>query len=472
MTFDSEELLQYLSLSNLIEMRYLIDTDDLEIFRIAAGEKQVLYRGALEGWVFQVGGGAHSSAQQKTKDFCQDIRDGKEAFLHEFQVDDHLYRIHCRVEATPNGNVCYGTVDAVGNAEEICFRRASDRDAMLDMLNKRAITEYAKSRFNHPELTTFLVILDLDNFKMVNDTYGHMYGDSVLVTFTDIINKAMGSHGTVGRIGGDEILIVTKDIPDKEALRPYLREIRTNMELTYKGKLPGISLTCSIGAAAFPEHAATYEETMELADKMLYLAKEKGRNRYLIYTPELHRDYVQNHSIGPGVPKPLRQYDNIGIMHYMLSEYLDKQSSTNEFVFDQLGRAFRLGEILCIYNWGTLGFRWSDDGEGLRQQDMAFLSIDDPFLDHVDEDGLFLMDGRYLIKDQFPQMYQKLEARKVEAAIFYRIRSQGQPYGYVMFAKHQQRQKWSEYEVMSLSIAAKIFELSAFHGRNDSPTPL
>ena len=459
MTYNSDELVQYLSLSNLIQLRYVIDADALEVFQASSGGRQVLYEGDLSGWLLRLFGGEEGAHSEKAEAFRRDMQQGTASFQYEFQVKDIQYALRCKTES---GRICYGVVQKLGTSSDLVFRRASDKDAMLDMLNKKAIIEYAKYRLSHPELTTYLVILDLDNFKMVNDTYGHMYGDTVLVAFTEIINKAMGSHGVVGRLGGDEILIVTKDIPNKAAIRPFLREIRTNMELAYKGKLEGISLTCSIGAAAYPEHAKSYEQTMALADKMLYLAKEKGRNRYLIYTPELHEDYVNsNRHEAPGTRKPVKQYNNIGILQYMLSEYLIKQASCNDYVFEQIGRSFRLSEVLCIYNRGNIGFRWTSEGEGLRPEDMEFLDVDDPFLNQVDENGLYLMDGRYLIQDDFPQLYEKLAERKIEAAIFYRMMKAGKTDGFVLFAKRHQRQKWSEYETIALAVAAKIFEIAS-----------
>ena len=463
MIYNSDELVQYLSLSNLAQMRYAVDADALEVFQVTPEGKKVLYEGDLAGCLAKVYGEKSGVDSEKVESFRRDMQQGTASFQYEFQVQDTQYTLRCKTESTSSGGrVCYGVVENIGTPSELSFRRASDKDAMLDMLNKKAIIEYAKKRLSRKDLTSYLVILDLDNFKMVNDTYGHMFGDTVLVTFTEIINKAMGSHGVVGRLGGDEILIVTNGIPNKPALRPFLREIRTNMELTYKGKLDGISLTCSIGAAAFPEHASTYEETMALADKMLYLAKDKGRNRYLIYTPELHQDYVNsNQHEAPCQKKPIKQYNNIGILQYMLSEYLVKQTSCNDYVFEQIGRSFRLSEVLCVYSRGDIGFRWTEGGEGLRPEDMEFLDVDDPFLDRVDENGLYLMDGRYLIQDEFPQLYEKLAARKIEAAIFYRMMKDGKPDGYVLFAKHHQRQKWSEYETIALAVAAKIFEIAS-----------
>lgn len=463
MTHTSDEWIQYLSLSDLIEMRYAVDSDGLEVFQVTPDGARTLYQGPLAGWLPQLAGDPQGADSEKLEAFCQDMRGGKPSFQYEFQGKDGTCSVRCKTEITDGARICYGTICPTGASSDLLFQSGLDKDAMLDMLNKKAIIQYAKHQLSHPEAITYLVILDLDNFKMVNDTYGHLFGDTVLVAFTEIINKAMGTHGVVGRLGGDEILIVTKDIPNKAALRPYLREIRTSMELAYKGKLKGISLTCSIGAAAYPIHAASYEEAMELADKMLYLAKEKGRNRYLIYTPELHSDYVKiNREAVSGPVNPVGEYDNIRILQYMLSDFLINQASCNDYAFDQLGRSFRLSEILCIYNQGDIGFRWTAEGEGLREEDMELLDTADPFLDQVDDNGLYLMDGRYLIQDDFPGLYEKLAQRKIEAAVFYRLKREGKPDGYVLFARRHQRQKWSEYETMALAVAAKIFELSIY----------
>ena len=463
MTHTSDEWIQYLSLSDLIEMRYAVDSDGLEVFQVTPDGARTLYQGSLAGWLPQLAGDPQGADSETLEAFCQDMRGGKPSFQYDVQGKDGTGSVRCKTEITDGARICYGTICPTGASSDLLFQSGLDKDAMLDMLNKKAIIQYAKHQLSHPEAITYLVILDLDNFKMVNDTYGHLFGDTVLVAFTEIINKAMGTHGVVGRLGGDEILIVTKDIPNKAALRPYLREIRTSMELAYKGKLKGISLTCSIGAAAYPIHAVSYEEAMELADKMLYLAKEKGRNRYLIYTPELHSDYVKNNREAVSGPvNPVGEYDNIRILQYMLSDFLINQASCNDYAFDQLGRSFRLSEILCIYNQGDIGFRWTAEGEGLREEDMELLDTADPFLDQVDDNGLYLMDGRYLIQDDFPGLYEKLAQRKIEAAVFYRLKREGKPDGYVLFARRHQRQKWSEYETMALAVAAKIFELSIY----------
>ncbi|MGN0385974.1 MAG: GGDEF domain-containing protein [Lachnospiraceae bacterium] len=471
MTYESDELIQYISLANLIELRYVIATDSLEIFRVLSDKCEIIYEGPLDRWYEKIIADAKKSSRETLEQLCRDAREGKDSFTYNFVLGTNHYVINCKTITADSGQkIIYGTLQLNKNTNlpsESAFRRASDKDPMLDMLNKKAIISYAKNRLeNVVDVPTYLIILDLDNFKMVNDTFGHMFGDEVLIAFTDIIKKAIGRHGVVGRIGGDEILIVTKDIYDKATLRPYLREIRTNMEMMYKGKLNGISLTCSIGAAAYPTHADSFRETMELADKMLYLAKEKGRNRYVIFTPEMHSEYVKNANNGvPNENRQVAEYDRIGIMHYMLKDYLTCQTCTDEYIFTQIGEGFRLNEILCNYNHGNVGYRWTSDSEKLREEDMNLLRPDDPFFEKTDANGLIILDGVFGLEETYPEFYEKLTARKIESVLFYRLMKNGKPDGFIMFARRHQRQKWSEYEVMSLSIAAKIFELSIADSR-------
>ena len=89
------------------------------------------------------------------------------------------------------------------------YKRASDRDAMLDMLSKRAIIDYGErvcASKGGP--TVYVVIFDLDNFKAVNDTFGHLYGDAVISMVAGSIKNLISSRDIIGRFGGDELLLV------------------------------------------------------------------------------------------------------------------------------------------------------------------------------------------------------------------------------------------------------------------------
>lgn len=342
------------------------------------------------------------------------------------------------------------------------FDATLDKDESLDILNKRAITEYAHKVIEKKwDKRNYFIVFDIDHFKTINDTFGHMYGDEVLVTIAGIVKSIVSNRGLVGRIGGDEIMIVTNAIETRAELKNMLRSIRTTVEWTYKGKCKGISLTCSMGAAAFPEDGSTYEEIFELADKMLYLSKNKGRNRYIIYTPELHEGYIKNVQPDNVVAAlPQDGEDRIFIMQQMLEEYLIQHTMKNETLFSQIGTNFEMDEIMLLYEKESVGFSWTKEGISSDIRTMEWLKTDDEFYECFNEEGLFLVHGMYVLEENLPEKKEVFEAHQIRAAMFYQLKRNGERDGLVMFARREQRGKWSEYEIMTFATIAKVFELA------------
>ena len=134
-------------------------------------------------------------------------------------------------------------------------------------------------------------IIDLDNFKFINDTFGHKAGDTVLKAVTRALAELLDGNGVVGRFGGDELLMIDLrniDLPAKQAFFKEMYEnnsvLRQNVRLENGSTL----VTCTAGCASFPADADNYSDLFGLIDKTLYLGKSNGRNCYVIYQPEKH----------------------------------------------------------------------------------------------------------------------------------------------------------------------------------------
>lgn len=162
-------------------------------------------------------------------------------------------------------------------------------DSMTGVLSKSAITQYAQALMNQsPRKHFYFFIMDVDNFKAINDTYGHMKGDEVIVDVAKIAMDSVGDKGVVGRIGGDEFVILFEEISEEEELRDYLRKIRYSVRERFVDEEKNYTITVSLGGGLYPDYASNYDEMFKLADKMMYIAKAKGRDRYIIYTPAIH----------------------------------------------------------------------------------------------------------------------------------------------------------------------------------------
>ena len=173
-------------------------------------------------------------------------------------------------------------------------RRRTDRikyDSLTGLMDKGDITRLAREAASEQnDKGTTIAIIDVDYFKSVNDIYGHQFGDKVLQRIAGILEDEIGAAGTAGRIGGDEFFVVFHRKLQEPELRGYLEAFRNRVGISF----PDISLgahgqlSLSVGTATYPVDADNYDDLFFLADFCLYRAKEKGRDRYIIYTPSKH----------------------------------------------------------------------------------------------------------------------------------------------------------------------------------------
>lgn len=189
-----------------------------------------------------------------------------------FGLDDLLSILSNQMALAIENNNIYNSI-----------RDSANIDALTKLYNRnvfrREVQELIATR------TRFsLVIYDIDDFKMVNDTYGHLVGDEVLKMLSDEIRKSIRKTDVPCRYGGEEIVIIFKDL-NKEDAFVISERIRAKIEgvrLNWYGKTVGVTV-CG-GIASYPEDGVTVEDIIEKADKVLYCeCKQKGKNRVFAY---------------------------------------------------------------------------------------------------------------------------------------------------------------------------------------------
>jgi diguanylate cyclase (GGDEF)-like protein len=164
-------------------------------------------------------------------------------------------------------------------------------DPLTQLPNRRQLAAKlagAMSRATASGQRLGLLFVDMDNFKSINDTLGHNFGDRVIQGIGERLRAAANGRALLARLGGDEFTMLMEEVESVEQVEALAAEIVSALQqpLTVDGRL--LASSASVGASLFPDHAADAEQLLRAADVALFRAKELGRNRYALYKPALY----------------------------------------------------------------------------------------------------------------------------------------------------------------------------------------
>ena len=169
--------------------------------------------------------------------------------------------------------------------EKETAQRMAITDSLTQLFNRGFFEKKFSQEFeaaqsdNHP---LSLVIVDIDLFKKINDTYGHLAGDKILQDLGKILTSSVREEDLVFRFGGEEFIIILHE--EKEEAQKVAERIRQKVEdFSRKGNEGPEKFTISLGVASYPEDAQNARELLIKADQALYQAKKQGRNRVVSY---------------------------------------------------------------------------------------------------------------------------------------------------------------------------------------------
>lgn len=173
------------------------------------------------------------------------------------------------------------------NVKKKELENKADTDLLTGLNNKlateRKIKEYMAQ---NPQSQSMMFLLDVDNFKKINDTMGHAFGDEVLRSLGGQIGTIFRASDIIGRIGGDEFMIFLKGIPDESTILKEAKKVETFFKGFQAGEYVKYKATASIGVAIYPQEGADFETLYKAADQGLYKAKKRGKNQLAFYSEE------------------------------------------------------------------------------------------------------------------------------------------------------------------------------------------
>lgn len=454
---------------------YDIEKDALNIFSGGDANRISLYQGDLQGF--------QECVMRKNvvdgddlvtfEGFCQNLCEGSRNFEYRLLFRDkdinpkrdiHLIKGRTVLNSKKK-NIVLGCIQRshVDGSDFDHVQNDYERDITTGLLTKRAILEYTKNLLrNKPKYNVNLCVVDLDNFKQINDTLGHMFGDEVLARVADILKDAVVGRGVAGRIGGDEMFVVLEGVNTLSDLRGILRSIRNNVEWAYKNRKEVPPLTCSIGVSTYPDDAASYDDLFMIADKMLYRAKEKGKNRYIIYAPDVHGDVLSEGTPVNQQVEIAHRQDKEELVLKMLEYAAYQIKRPFDMILQDVGAAFGLDEIHLFYGdepKALLESFWSVEGIEKPAQSFGRYVHEENFEHLYQEHNMAVIDKLDLIEQLCPQTHQYMMQRGVKVALVYKMQCKRHE-GYIVYCKmSDMSRKWSDSDMANLTYISKTIEL-------------
>ncbi|MCI9274406.1 MAG: diguanylate cyclase [Clostridiales bacterium] len=389
----------------------------------------------------------------------------------------------CRVRITTQFDQGNQPIKAVGVIVDIDQEKKqsqkllakAERDALTKLYNKGATQNLIKgylSACNTEEISA-LMIIDVDNFKQVNDSQGHLFGDTVLTQIATRIQKLFRTIDVIGRVGGDEFMVFLKEISGEQVAEQKAEQvIKAFQEIPDEQDQRHNPLSCSIGIALYPHHGRSFQELYHKADHALYQAKKQGKNQFVRY----HNDMEETFSKTPGeiTSKINGQFNsneeskilNSKLMEYvlhMLYQSQDVEAAVNSLL-EMVGRQFDVSRAYIYETTEDNGccsntFKWCNKGEFAEIDHFRLVSYDDldeNYRSNFNGDGIFYCRN----VDELPPIQRELlKSQGVKSMLQCAIRDNGQCRGYVGFDECRINRFWTQEQVNALIFISEILSV-------------
>ncbi|MCD4713433.1 MAG: EAL domain-containing protein [Clostridiales bacterium] len=169
---------------------------------------------------------------------------------------------------------------------EAYITHMAEHDALTELYNRRKFVEFLGSQLSSGK-TGSVLLLDIDNFKNINDTLGHVYGDKVLVSVSKGLLEAVEGNAHVFRFGGDEFIVLMMDVTDTDSIDRCIENIVCHLDRGNEVEHIKNHITASIGVSRYPSNGNTVEELLLKADIAMYSAKKSGKNKRQFFFDDL-----------------------------------------------------------------------------------------------------------------------------------------------------------------------------------------
>lgn len=267
--------------------------------------------------------------------------------------------------------ICSGTDITEERRAQERLRVLANTDTVTGLPNRNAINELTSDAIaKRGDTQVGIVYLDLDNFKKVNDAYGHMFGDQLLQAVALAILSCLDEGQVLARLGGDEFIVLATKT-SQSALEAMASRILTRLRQPFRIGLIEVYSGCSLGISLAPQHGKDRESVIRNADTAMYTAKESGRGKFCVFTPEMNQRVFE---------------------YLWLDTNLRKALGDNQLVIYYQPKVTWRGEIRSL----EALVRWQSPERGLLAPT--------EFISYAEESGLIVPLGRWVMLDVLQQI--------------------------------------------------------------------
>ncbi len=315
-------------------------------------------------------------------------------------------------------------------------------DPMTGLITRSVIIEFVKHLIEE-NIPFTLSILDLDNFKSINDNFGHAIGDVILKDVSTSLVNYVKDEGVVGRLGGDEFFVILLKATEYDEIHGfYEKMILSHAVLRKTVELPSCSpyVVGTIGCAAFPRNAQDFSSLFELVDKALYRGKIKGRNCFIVYVEEKHKNLEIS---------KLAHLD-LDVIFYEITKMLEKSSNIYEGikgVFNYLSSNIHITNLFYVNNKQEIY-------DCMDHSLLGTVENFDSMVELYDQDLSTIQVNDADIKN--PSLVPMLKKFDLHSLLISRIETADMQYGYIMYGENLNTRIWQGDEKSLLYYVAKM----------------
>ena len=409
------------------------------------------------------------------------IRSGSSYEIAEVRVVNSSGRyIWCRFRATAlrdsRGNLLKISgiiinIDSEKQAEQALQARA-ELDTLTKLLNKETGRRKAEEYFAQLSdgVSCAMLIIDLDNFKEVNDRYGHLFGDAVLSKAAREIKKLFRSQDIIARIGGDEFMVIMRGISDKKLVESRCERLLATFRNVFQTKQQNLPLSCSIGVALAPEHGTSYFDLFRHADQALYRAKDQGKSAFVFFD-QADATLKMGRRRTTAIDNRIDSDEQPGLAGGSLVQYAfqrlyaakDEDAAIND-ILKIVGQQMNVSRVYVFENSPDNRFchntyEWCNEGipsEIHNLQNISYETDIPGYEDNFDENGIFYCPDIYTLPQK---TFEIVEPQGIKSMLHCAIRDKGVFRGYIGFDECVNQRWWTQEQIDMLTYFSEMLSV-------------